>query len=121
MVAQDAKAVTCTEEGWEAYEDCSRCDKTTKVVIPAPGHTYVSGTCSECDTEHEHTYGEWYGDTSTCTEAGKEYRDCTGGCGKVDEREVAAHHDYENGFCTDCGHKKPDDYSLPIQPFGNEE
>ncbi len=31
----DAKAVTCTEDGWEAYQYCTQCDYSTKVVIPA--------------------------------------------------------------------------------------
>ena len=42
MVAHDAKAPTCTEVGWEAYEACSRGDYTTYVEIPALGHTPVT-------------------------------------------------------------------------------
>ena len=34
-----AKAPTCTETGWVAYDTCSRCDYTTYVAIPAIGHT----------------------------------------------------------------------------------
>lgn len=38
----DAKAATCTEDGWNAYDTCKRegCEYTTKVVIPA-AHTEV--------------------------------------------------------------------------------
>jgi protein-disulfide isomerase len=34
----EAKAATCTEIGWNAYETCSRCDYTTYVEISALGH-----------------------------------------------------------------------------------
>ena len=38
LVQHEAKAATCTEIGWNAYDACSRCDYTTKVEIPAKGH-----------------------------------------------------------------------------------
>ena len=61
-----AKAPTCTEKGWNAYETCSRCDYTTTYVeLPALNHALEqhaakaptcteSGwnaykTCSRCD------------------------------------------------------------------------
>ncbi len=52
LTQYDAKAVTCTEDGWDAYEACSRCDYTTQVVIPALGHLIVehaaqAATCTE--------------------------------------------------------------------------
>ena len=38
-VQHDAKAPTCTEVGWDAYETCSRCSEyTTYVEKPALGH-----------------------------------------------------------------------------------
>ncbi len=36
----DAKAPTCTEIGWNAYEYCSVCDYTTYVEIPATDHAW---------------------------------------------------------------------------------
>ena len=33
----EAQEKTCTQDGWEAYEYCTECDYSTKVVIPA-GH-----------------------------------------------------------------------------------
>ena len=33
-----AQAATCTKDGWQAYDSCTKCDYTTKVTIPAPGH-----------------------------------------------------------------------------------
>ncbi|MBQ7604484.1 MAG: InlB B-repeat-containing protein [Clostridia bacterium] len=40
LVHHDAKAATCTEIGWEAYDTCSRCDYTTYVEIAALGHVW---------------------------------------------------------------------------------
>lgn len=49
LVQCEAKAATCTEPGWDAYETCSRCDYSTKVEIPATGvHNYVGGVCTVC-------------------------------------------------------------------------
>ena len=39
LVHHEAKAPTCTEKGWEAYDACSRCDYTTYAELPALGHT----------------------------------------------------------------------------------
>ena len=60
-----AKAPTCTEIGWNAYETCSRCGHTTYVELPALNHALVQHaakaptctekgwdayeTCSRCD------------------------------------------------------------------------
>ena len=44
----EAKAPTCTEIGWEAYEYCTACDYTTYVEIPSNGHTPL-----EAVTENE--------------------------------------------------------------------
>ncbi|MBQ7295227.1 MAG: hypothetical protein IJW86_03415 [Clostridia bacterium] len=90
-----AKAKTCTEAGWDAYEYCKDCTYTTKVEIPASGHTEetVKGyaatctetglsdgvKCSECgDTLTEqveipasgHTKETVKGYDATCTETG---------------------------------------------------
>ena len=81
LVHHDAKAPTCTEIGWEEYDTCSRCDYTTKVEIPAPGHDYTEKvvkptcgkggytlyTCKKCNDSYKdhqtktllHWYGEW--------------------------------------------------------------
>ena len=40
LVSHEAKAATCTEAGWAAYDTCSRCDYTTYVAIPAIGHDW---------------------------------------------------------------------------------
>lgn len=41
LVERDAKAPTCTEIGWDAYEECSRCEYTTYVEKSALGHDEV--------------------------------------------------------------------------------
>ncbi len=47
-----AKAPTCTEKGWDAYETCSRCDYTTYVELPALNHDYQAVTVEPtCETD----------------------------------------------------------------------
>ena len=71
-----AKAPTCTEIGWNAYETCKRdgCDYTTYEEIPAPGHSY----------------GEWAQTTAPgCETKGEERRDCVN-CDHYETKEIAA-------------------------------
>lgn len=65
LVQYAAKAPTCTEIGWDAYETCSRCDYTTRKELPALNHDLEQHaakaptcteigwnaykTCSRCD------------------------------------------------------------------------
>ena len=48
-----AKAPTCTEKGWDAYETCSRCDYTTTYQeLPALNHDYQAVTVAPtCETD----------------------------------------------------------------------
>lgn len=47
-----AKAPTCTEIGWNAYETCSRCDYTTYTEQPALNHDYQAVTVEPtCETD----------------------------------------------------------------------
>lgn len=76
-----AKAPTCTEIGWDAYETCSRCDHTTRTELPALNHDYQAVTvdptceadgytiftCSRCKDSYTadptdqlgHQFGAW--------------------------------------------------------------
>ena len=52
LVQHAAKAPTCTEKGWNAYETCSRCDHTTYAELPILGHDYQAVTVDPtCETD----------------------------------------------------------------------
>ena len=52
LVQHAAKAPTCTEKGWKAYETCSRCDYTTYAELPALNHDYQAVTVEPtCETD----------------------------------------------------------------------
>ena len=59
-IHHDAKAPTCTEIGWDAYDTCSRCAYTTFEAIPATGeHDFDGeGICTVCgmNSAQELTY-----------------------------------------------------------------
>ena len=67
LVKVDAKAPTCTEIGWDAYEYCTECDYTTCVEIPVVDHADADNDdvcdiggeqliCPDCDRPvHEKT------------------------------------------------------------------
>lgn len=81
LVQHAAKAPTCTEIGWNAYETCSRCDYTTYAELPALNHDYQAVTvdptceadgytiftCSRCKDSYTadptdqlgHQFGVW--------------------------------------------------------------
>jgi len=95
IVKHNAKAATCTEKGWNAYETCSRCDYTTYVEIPALGHSY----------------GDWKETTAaTCTAGGMERRDCVN-CDHYETRNTEAlghdkvKHNAKAATCTEKGWK----------------
>ncbi len=67
-VNHEAKAVSCTAAGWDAYVSCSKCDYTTYVEIPAPGHEWSEWTVSI---------------PATAEKEGEEFRTC----GKCQEKE----------------------------------
>ena len=52
LVHHDAKAPSCTEIGWDAYDTCSRCDYTTYAELPALNHDYQAVTVEPtCETD----------------------------------------------------------------------
>ena len=109
LVQHDAKEPTCDEVGNFAYVTCENCDHTTYREIPAQ-HKFVDGECTECGEEEceVHTYGDWYGNTATCTETGKEYKKCSV-CGHVISQDtnklphVIVTHDAKAPTCTENG------------------
>ena len=120
LVHHDAKAPTCTEIGWDAYDACQRegCTYTTKVEIPALKHKLVHhdakaptcteigwdeyDTCSRCDytTKVElpalkHNLVHHDAKASTCTENGWEEYDTCSRCDYTTKVEIPAPgHDY---------------------------
>ena len=90
-----AKAPTCTEIGWDAYEACSRCDHTTRKELPALNHNLE---------QHE-------AKAPTCTEKGWDaYKTCSRlGCNYTTYQEIPAlkhdlvHHNAQAATCTEIG------------------
>ena len=95
LVHHDAKAPTCTEIGWDAYETCQRegCTYTTKVEIPALKHKLVHHDAK----------------APTCTETGWEEYDTCFRCDYTTKVELLAlkhdlvHHDAKAPTCTEIG------------------
>ena len=95
LVHHDAKAPTCTEIGWDAYDACQRegCTYTTKVEIPALKHKLVHHDAK----------------APTCTETGWEEYDTCSRCDYTTKVELLAlkhdlvHHDAKAPTCTEIG------------------
>ena len=95
LVHHDAKAPTCTEIGWDAYDACQRegCTYTTKVELPALKHNLVHHDAK----------------TPTCTEIGWEEYDTCSRCDYTTYQEIPAlkhnlvHHDAKAPTCTEIG------------------
>ena len=95
LVHHDAKAPTCTEIGWDAYETCQRegCTYTTKVELPALKHKLVHHDAK----------------APTCTEIGWEEYDTCSRCDYTTKVELLAlkhdlvHHDAKAPTCTEIG------------------
>ncbi len=76
IVKHEGQAATCTQNGWNDYETCTRCDYTTYREIAATGHTP--------------------GAAATCTSAQR----CTV-CGTT--LVSARGHHFVDGYCSVCG------------------
>ena len=80
LVQHAAKAPTCTEIGWNAYETCSRCDYTTYAELPALNHALE---------QHE-------AQAPTCTEIGWDAYETCSRCDHTTYAELPAlNHDLE--------------------------
>ncbi len=90
-----AKAPTCTEVGWDAYEACQRegCGYSTYAEIPASGHSL---------THHA-------GKAATCTEPGWAAYDTCSKCSYSTYQALPAlrhdliHHEAQAATCTEIG------------------
>ena len=112
LVHHDAKAPTCTEIGWNAYDACQRegCTYTTKVEIPALKHKLVHHDAK----------------APTCTETGWEEYDTCSRCDYTTKVELPAlkhnlvHHDAKAPTCTETGWEEYDtcsrcDYTTKVE------
>ena len=111
-----AKAPTCTEKGWNAYETCSRCNHTTYTELPALNHDLEQHaakaptcteigwdayeTCSRCDhtTYAElpalnHDLEQHAAKAPTCTEPGWDAYETCSRCDYTTYAELPAQHD----------------------------
>ena len=119
LVQHAAKAPTCTEKGWDAYETCSRCDYTTYAELPALNHDLVRhdakaatcteigwnayDTCKNCDytTYAEvpalnHALEQHEAQAPTCTEIGWDAYETCSRCDYTTYAELPAlNHDYQ--------------------------
>ena len=88
-----AKAPTCTEIGWDAYETCSRCDYTTRKELPALNHDLKQHAAK----------------AATCTEKGWDAYEACSRCDYTTRKEIPAlnhdfvHHDAQAPTCTEKG------------------
>lgn len=84
--AHDLKVVskdpaTCTKKGIIHYvcKDCGKKVRDNDPDSPALGHDWKNqdGTCSRCNAQHTHNWGEWKTTTpADCTTEGEEVRQC---------------------------------------------
>ncbi len=94
LVHHVAKAPTCTEIGWDAYDRCIRCGYTTRKELPA-----------------QHDLKQHAAKAPTCTEKGwNAYETCSrSGCNYTTYQEIPAlkhdlvHHDAQAATCTGIG------------------
>ena len=94
LVQYAAKAPTCTEIGWDAYDRCIRCGYTTRKELPA-----------------QHDLEQHAAKAPTCTEKGwNAYETCSrSGCNYTTYQEIPAlkhdlvHHDAQAATCTEKG------------------
>ena len=133
LVQHAAKAPTCTEIGWDAYDRCIRCGYTTRKELPAQHdleqHAAKAPTCTEigwdayeacsrCDhtTRKElpalnHNLEQHEAKAPTCTEKGWDaYKTCSRlGCNYTTYQEIPAlnhdlvQHEAKAPTCTEIG------------------
>ena len=127
-----AKAPTCTEKGWSAYDTCSRCNYTTYAEQPALNHDLEQHeakaptctekgwnayeTCSRCDytTYAElpalnHALEQHEAKAPTCTEIGWDAYETCSRCDYTTRKELPAlnhaleQHEAQAPTCTEIG------------------
>ena len=130
LVHHVAKAPTCTEIGWDAYDRCIRCGYTTRKELPAQHdlkqHAAKAPTCTEkgwnayetcsrCDyttytelTALNHDLVQHAAQAPTCTEIGWNAYETCKNCNYTTRKELPAQHDLKQHAakaptCTEIG------------------
>ena len=131
LVRHRAKAPTCTEIGWDAYDRCIRCGYTTRKELPAQHdlkqHAAKAPTCTEkgwnayetcsrCDyttyaelSALNHDFVHHEAKAPTCTEKGWDAYDTCSRCDYTTYAELSAlnhdfvHHEAKAPTCTEKG------------------
>ena len=131
LVQHAAKAPTCTEIGWDAYDRCIRCGYTTRKELPAQHdlkqHAAKAPTCTEkgwnayetcsrCDyttytelTALNHALVQHEAQAPTCTKIGWNAYETCSRCDHTTYAELPAlkhdlvHHDAQAATCTEIG------------------
>ncbi|RCH48086.1 hypothetical protein C7J97_00610 [Faecalibacterium prausnitzii] len=131
LVHHDAKAPSCTEIGWDAYDTCSRCNYTTYAELPALKHDlrqrvikaptctqmgWAYETCSRCDYSAtpllpvlNHDLKQHAAKAPTCTEKGWDTYDTCSRCDYTTYAELPAlkhtleQHEAQAPTCTEIG------------------
>ena len=130
LVHHDAKAPSCTEIGWDAYDTCSRCDYTTRKELPALNHDlrqsvitaptctgegWAHVACSRCDyftslvlSALNHDLEQHAAQAPTCMEKGWNAYETCSRCDYTTYVELPAQHDFVHHqakapTCTEIG------------------
>ena len=127
-----AQAATCTKEGWQEYDSCTKCDYTTKVTISKLAHDLEHrggrpatcmaegwkeyDACKNCAyTTYEpipklgHLFEHHAGQAATCTEDGWTEYDACGRCDYTTREPIPApghalkRHAAHPATCTEIG------------------
>ena len=130
-VHHEAKAPTCTDIGWDAFDTCKNCDYNTRKELPAqhdlkqhaakaPTCTEIGWdayeTCSRCDyttytelTALKHDLVQHDAQAATCTKPGWNAYDTCSRCDYTTYAELPAlnhdlvNHDAQAATCTEIG------------------
>ena len=131
LVQYAAKAPTCTEIGWDAYDRCIRCGYTTRKELPALNHDLEQHaakaptctekgwdayeTCSRCDyttyaeLPAQHDLRHHAAKAPTCTEIGWDAYETCSRCDYTTRKELPAlnhaleQHEAQAPTCTEIG------------------
>ena len=132
LVHHEGKAPTCGSVGWEAYDECAKCDYSTYEEIAKLAHDYESEmikaptcteagerryTCAVCGDTYtdpipalDHSYASEVTKEATCTEAGVITYTCPRCNESFTETVDALGHDYKCEVtpptCTQAGEQK---------------